>query len=286
MSIEALIRPLTVITIAGLVVSVGLRVNFSEIVAAARQRSMVARSLLANFVLAPLAILGIALVFELPTNISIGMMLMAAAPFAPMAPAFVGVGKGNVHVAAGHMVIYCVLAVVVTPPLCQLLFTMLPDAGEVAFDVGAIILSLLITVFVPLAAGLLIHELAPKVAARLLRPVNLGSLVVLLVLVALIFVDQYEELTALGVVVFSAMILSTEIPLAIGYVLGGPGGDTRRAIGMGTAVRNMGVAMLIATDSFAGSPVVLSVIAYSLVVILLGLAHAAYWGRSAPALSS
>ncbi len=41
----------------------------------------------------------------------------------------------------------------------------------------------------------------------------------------------------------------------------------------------MGVAMLIATDSFAGTPVVLSVIAYSLVVITLGLAHAAYWGR-------
>lgn len=283
MTIESLIRPLTVITIAGLVVSVGLKVNFSEILAAARQPGLIARSLIANFVLAPVAILGVALVFELPTDLSVGMMLMAAAPFAPMAPAFVSVGKGNVQVAAGHMVIYCVLAVVVTPPLCQLLFRALPDAGGVEFDVGAIMLSLLITVFLPLAVGLGIHEVAPKVAARLLRPVNLGSLVILLVLVGLIFFDQHEELTALGAVVFTAMILSTEIPLVIGYALGGPGTDTRRAIGMGTSVRNMGVAILIATDSFAGSPVVLSVIAYSLVVILLGLAHAFYWGRRSSA---
>lgn len=282
MSVDALIRPLTVITIAGLVLSVGFRVDFGEIVAAIRNPGMVARSLLANFVLAPLAILGTALAFELPTDVSVGMMLMAAAPFAPMAPAFVGIGKGNVQVAAGHMVIYCILAVFLTPPLCQLLFTMLPGAGEVDFDVGAIIVSLLITVFAPLAIGLAIHELAPKVAARLLRPVNALSLVVLLVLVVLISTDQYGELSALGVIVFSAMILSTEIPFAIGYGLGGPDADTRRAIGMGTGVRNMGIAILIATDSFAGTPVVLAVIAYSLVVILLGLAHAGYWSRRPP----
>ncbi len=278
MSVDALIRPLTVITVFGLVLGVGLRVNFSEIVAATRNPGMVARSLLANFVIAPLAILGIALVFELPTDVSIGMMLMAAAPFAPMAPAFVGIGKGNVRVAAGHMVMYCVLAVFLTPPLCRLLFTMLPGAGEVEFDVGAIILSLLITVFAPLAIGLAIHEFAPKVAARLLRPVNVSSLVILVVAVALIF----SELSALGVIVFSAMILSTEIPLAVGYVLGGPGTDTRRAIGMGTGVRNLGIGLLIATDSFAGTPVVLAVLAYSLVLIVLGLAHAAYWSRRAP----
>ncbi len=282
MSVEALIRPLTVITIVGLVLAVGFRVNFSEIVAATRNPGMIARSLLANFVLAPLAILGVTLLFELPNDLSIGVVLMAAAPFAPMAPAFVGVGKGNVHVAAGHMVIYCVLAVFLTPPLCQLLFTFLPEAGDVEFNVGAIILSLLITVFAPLAAGLAIHEFAPKVAARLSRAVNLSSLAILVAVVVLIFVDQYEELAGLGVMVFLAMILSTEIALAIGYLLGGPKTATRRAIGMGTAVRNIGIAILIATDSFAGTPVVLSVIAYSLVVILLGLAHAAYWSRRAP----
>ncbi len=282
MSVDALIRPLTVITVFDLVLGVGLRVNFSEIVAATRNPGLVARSLLANFVIAPFAILTTALAFELPTDVSIGMMLMAAAPFAPMAPAFVGIGKGNVHVAAGHMVIYCVLAVFLTPPLCRWLFTMLPGAGEVEFDVGAIILSLVITVFAPLAMGLAIHEFAPKVAARLLRPVNVSSLVILVVAVVLIFFDQYEELSALGVTVFSAMILSTEIPLAVGYALGGPGTDTRRAIGMGTGVRNLGIALLIATDSFAGTPVLLSVMAYSLVLILLGLAHAAYWSRRAP----
>lgn len=278
MTIEALIRPLTVITIAGLVVSVGLRVNIGEIVAAVRQPGLVARSLIANLVLAPLLIVGIAWIFELPTDLSVGLVLMAAAPFAPMAPAFAGVAKGDVRLAAGHMVLYCMLAVVITPPLCQLLFSALPDAGGVEFNVGAIIVSLLLTVFLPLSVGLAIHEFAPRLAARLLRPVNVSSLVILLALVVLIFVEQYDALAALGPLVFAVMFLCTEGALAIGYALGGPGRDTRRALGLGTSVRNMGVAMPIATDSFAGTPVVLSVIAYSLVVITLGLAHSAFWG--------
>ena len=85
------------------------------------------------------------------------MMLMAAAPFAPMAPAFAGIAKGNLPVAAGHMVIYSLLAVVVTPPLCGALFAALPGASEVSFDVGAMMLSLLLTVLLPLSIGLSIH---------------------------------------------------------------------------------------------------------------------------------
>lgn len=115
MTIELLIRPLTIITVFGLLLSVGLRVKVREIVEATRNPALLMRSLFANFVLAPLAILGLALFFDLPTPIAMGMMIMAAAPFAPMVPAFAGIAKGNLPVAAGHMVIYSVLAVVVTP---------------------------------------------------------------------------------------------------------------------------------------------------------------------------
>ncbi len=132
------------------------------------------------------------------------------------------------------MVLYCILAVVITPPLCQLLFKALPGAGGVGFNVSAIIVSLLVTVFLPLAAGLVTHQFAPKVAARLLRPVKVSSLVILLALVVLIIVDQYDALAALGPLVFVAMMLCTEGALAIGYALGGPGMDTRRALGLGT----------------------------------------------------
>jgi hypothetical protein len=44
-------------------------------------------------------------------------------------------------------------------------------------------------------------------------------------------------------------------------------------------MRNMGIAILIATGSFADSPTLVAVLAYTLVVILLGLAHSAFWSR-------
>jgi BASS family bile acid:Na+ symporter len=279
MTIESLIRPLTIITVFGLLMSVGLRTSASEIAVATRNLPLLGRSMIANLVLSPLAILGLTLMFGLSTPIAIGMMLMAAAPFAPMAPAFVGIAKGDLHVAAGHTVIYSILAVVVTPVLCRALFLALPDAGAVEFNVVALILSLLVTVFLPLVIGLSIRSLSPALAARLQRPVSLGSLGILLVAVVLILIDQLGALAALGWRAFAAMILSTEVALVIGFVLGGPGAPTRRSIGLGTAMRNMGIAILIATGSFADSPTLVAVLAYTLVVILLGLAHSAFWSR-------
>jgi BASS family bile acid:Na+ symporter len=279
MTIESLIRPLTIITVFGLLMSVGLRTSASEIAVATRNLPLLGRSMIANLVLSPLAILGLTLMFGLSTPIAIGMMLMAAAPFAPMAPAFVGFAKGDLHVAAGHTVIYSILAVVVTPVLCRALFLALPDAGAVEFNVVALILSLLVTVFLPLVIGLSIRSLSSTLAAQLQRPVSLGSLGILLVAVVLILIDQLGALAALGWRAFAAMILSTEVALVIGFVLGGPGAPTRRSIGLGTAMRNMGIAILIATGSFADSPTLVAVLAYTLVVILLGLAHSAFWSR-------
>lgn len=52
MTIASLIRPLTIVTIIGLLLSVGLKVNVVQIVEATRRPALVVRSLLANFVLA------------------------------------------------------------------------------------------------------------------------------------------------------------------------------------------------------------------------------------------
>ncbi len=123
-----LVRPLTLIGIIGLLMCVGLKVTVSEIMSAAKHYGLVARSMLANIVFAPAAILLIAMVMNLPTEITIGMVLIAAAPFAP---AFAGMAKGHLPTAAGHLVIYSILAVILVPLLCKILLFALPGADNV-----------------------------------------------------------------------------------------------------------------------------------------------------------
>ena len=65
--------------------------------------------------------------------------------------------------------------------------------------------------------------------------------------------------------------------------LGGPGGDNRKAMTLTTALRNVGVGLVIATGNFADTPAVTATLAYGLFEIVGTMLLAFWWGRRAQA---
>lgn len=76
-----------------LMLGVGMGVSFRQLVDAIRQFAMVLRGVLANFFIVPVLIYLVLLILPLTPDVKIGIMLMAAAPVAPMAPSFVAGAK-------------------------------------------------------------------------------------------------------------------------------------------------------------------------------------------------
>jgi len=54
----------------------------------------------------------------------------------------------------------------------------------------------------------------------------------------------------------------------IGWILGGPGIDTRRALALGTGQRNIAAALVVASESFSDPSVVIMVIVVTIVGLL------------------
>ena len=54
--------------------------------------------------------------------------------------------------------------------------------------------------------------------------------------------------------------------LVTGYLLGGPGGDTKRTLALNTVVRNLGLALLISGSQFSGVGAEIVVIAFAFVM--------------------
>lgn len=67
--------------------------------------------------------------------------------------------------------------------------------------------------------------------------------------------------------------------VAIGWLAGRPGSETRKAMALTTAVRNNGVGMVIATGSFAGTDAVTATAVYGMIGLLGALGFAVWWGR-------
>ena len=113
--IAAYMMKVVMVSVIFLMLGVGLNTAFGQVIAVARQVRLIGIGVLANFIVVP-ALIYLSLVWlPLSPDVKIGIMLMAAAPIAPMVPPFVGMARGNVAYAVGLMTIVALLSVPLTP---------------------------------------------------------------------------------------------------------------------------------------------------------------------------
>ena len=186
-------------------------------------------------------------------------------------------GDGGRASSAPQRSILPALCAFLTPLVCELALRAVPGAGAVRFSAGGVLLTLLGTVVVPLGLGLGVNRCAPEFGRRILRPVEIFAEAIGALSLAFITITEFRSILALGWMPLLAMTLICEASLVMGWWMGGPERGARRVVGLGTSNRNIALAVLVAIQSFAGTPVVAAVVGNGLLLILLGLLHVAWW---------
>jgi BASS family bile acid:Na+ symporter len=269
--VASLVRLLTLVGLIGVMLSMGLKVKFAEVLASARRPRLVVPGLVANFVLVPAATIGLLYLFDANPMVSVGFLIMAVCPGAPVGPPFTAMAKGDVPCAIGQMVILAGLSALLTPALLGLLLARLLPAGELHIDYLAIVRALLTAQLLPLAVGLGVHHRAPHLSERLAGPVGLLANVLLLAVVVLLLVREHEALGTIRLRGWVGMFVLLGASLGIGWLCAGPDRATRKALALTTASRNAAVALVIVSANFANTPAVTAVVAFALVSILATL---------------
>src|SRR3954454_15383149 len=112
-----------VVFVVSSTLSVGLGLTVPQILAPLRNGRLVALSLLANFVLAPVVAIGLARVFGLDEPLGVGLLLVAVAGGAPFLLKLADLAKGNTAFAVGLMVVLMLITVgympIVMPALLE-----------------------------------------------------------------------------------------------------------------------------------------------------------------------
>jgi BASS family bile acid:Na+ symporter len=270
------IRCLTIAALGGLLLAVGLRLSWAE-VAEAVKRSRLALVLGANFVVVPLLAPAAAWALHLGRDVTIGMILLAAAPFAPVVPVFARLARADLALAAGLTALFPFLSALLTPFVCVVSMRVVPGAEGLRFDFLSVLGVLVATITLPLAAGVFVNHWRPVLAKMILRPVEVLSEAVGALSLAFVTVAEFKTVLATGWKPLLAMVLVSEVSLLVGYAVGGSAIGARRVVALGTSNRNIALAVLVAINSFPGTPVVGAVVANGLLLILLGLLHVAWW---------
>jgi len=276
MKTESIIRLLTISALAGLLGAVGLRLTLKQVTDSLRKCRFLP-ILFANFIVVPALAVAAARLFGVGRETTIAMVLLAAAPFAPVVPVFARLARADLALAAGLTTVFPVLSAFLTPIVCELALKAVTDAGAIRFNLLGVLLTLVATITLPLGAGMLIHHQRPALGRQLLRPVEVVSEAVGALSLAFVTATELGAILQTGWQSLLAMGLVAELSLGLGYWLGGASAGSRQVVALGTSNRNIALALLVAVQSFAGTPVMSAVVANGLLLILLGLAHVAYW---------
>jgi BASS family bile acid:Na+ symporter len=137
----------------------------------------------------------------------------------------------------------------------------------------------LISVLVPLAAGILLRALAPAVAARLVPVVGLAAKVLLPVAAVALLATAWQSVwAAVGNGGILAIVAFIVIGFAVGHLLGGPEREHSVVLGLSSACRHPAIAFTLASANFPGQHVGGAIILYLLVTVVLGIPYVK-WNR-------
>ena len=262
---ELLSKAVTVAMLSFVVSSMlamGAALTVSQIFDPLRNARLVVLALVANFVLMPLGAFALAKVLWLDEPLGVGLLLLGCAAGAPFLPKLAQLAKGNLPFGVGAMVLLMVITVAYLPIVLPLL---LPG---VTVNPVKIAQSLVLLMLLPLAIGLFVKARYDATAARVKPALDWLSNVSLILLMVLITVVNFDKvLQVFGTRGILAGLLFIALGFCIGWMLGGPGNDTRPVLALATAQRNIAAALVVGSQSFSDPKVVVMVI----VVAILGL---------------
>lgn len=274
--------------LAGMIfgVSMGLRTeDFRRVLRA--PRAPIA-GLVAQFVLLPAATCLATIIFSVPAELALGMILIASCPGGTFSNIMTWLGRASVPVSVSMTAVSSLAAIVMTPLNFGLYAQLNPATREVlrgiSLDPVGILLLVALVLVAPMLAGMAVGKRHPDWVERAEKPMRAVTLVVFLCFVTIAFARNQQ----LFVDYAGQILLLVALQNAAALILGDLAGRAvklpqaqRRAVTMEVGIQNSALGLSIIFTFFpqAGGMMLIAGF-WSFWHLLVGLCLAFYWSRN------
>ena len=266
------------ITLFTLMLALGVGQSFEHLRSLWSRPGPLLRSLLAVLVAFPLLVIILLRLFNLPPEVVTGLIILAAAPGAPLTFKRTAMAGGNPIYSASLQLTLASLAILTTPIVLSILYAFFQlDIEKIRiFEVAK---QVALVQFLPIGIGVLIQKIRPNFAAIISKPLGILANVLFFVLIGVLLFPAIKLVLQVGAIPIVAIAILVAASLAIGYFLGHPSLhrvsalvlDERSALAVATIARNLGLAVLIANVSDVQKAVLPTLLAYTLVGALVAI---------------
>lgn len=243
-----------------------------------RDRGLVFRALLSVLLLVPLFVWALSFVTAIPPHARVCLALLACSPGAPLGAKRAAQLGSPMATALGLQLVLALVGVLAAPAT---LFLMAESHGlEEWIPIRDVLWQIATVQAVPLALGLALNHRWPAQVGRFTRKLSLVANLSMLLLALLSLVVVVKTVATLTLSTWLAVLAMCAFSLTVGHLLGGPAPETRVAVAVASANRNLGLAIFLGTfvKTEAGDLVMI----FALVNFFAGAAYKAFVRRMAP----
>lgn len=230
----------------------GLTLSFSDFKVVFQRPMSVVVGCLAQFIIMPSVAWLLVKLFNLPSDLALGVILVGCCPGGTASNVIAYLAKGDVALSVGMTACSTLLAPLLTPLLVWLLAGTMVDV-----DTVGMLLSILYVVILPIVIGLTIQRALPELTGRVVQYLPAFSSLMISFVVALIISHTAANLLAGGMIVILVVMLHNLLGLSIGYgvaALSGVKFPQKVAISIEVGMQNSGLASSLASMHFAAFP--------------------------------
>ena len=221
--------------------------------------------------LLPAVAFGIAHGFGLSPELAVGLMLLAASPGGATANIYSHLARGDVALNITLTATSSVLRLLTLPLIVNLSLAHFMGADQYVPPPVRKVVEVAVIIVAPVALGMLLRALAPRAAARVAGPVKVFSVAVLVLVIGLSLVGEWERLPGYFAAVGLACLAFNLASMGAGYLV--PRAlrlDQRQAIAiaMEIGIHNGTLAIFIALNVLGSSAMSVPAAIYSIIMFV------------------
>lgn len=229
---------------------------------------------------------GLCLLLQLPPELAVGMMLLAAAPGGASANIYSHLAGGDVALNITLTAVNSLLCLLSLPLIVGFSLAYFMAADQAVPPPFAKIIEVGVIILLPVAIGMGIRRTWPQWSDRVEKPLRVFSVLLLALLVALTMIQQWQLLAEYAAIIGLACVLFNVLSLLIGYTVPLVLKLPRRqaiAIAMEIGIHNGTLALFVAFTVLDNSVLAVPAAFYSISMFITAGLFAAWLNRPARA---
>ncbi len=273
MNLLAYVPTLMLLCLGLMMFGLGLSLTLADFVRLKAHPKAVVIALSLQLIILPLACYVLIVLFDLTPIYAVGLMLLAASPGGISANLFSHLFGGNLAMNISLTAINTVLSIITLPLIANLAIEIFAKTGQVVpLQMGKVI-EVIVLILIPVSIGMLARVKAPRFAARMDKPMKIFSALLLLALMGLTLMREWNALLQYFSHLGPAVVIFNLISLFAGFYvsrLSGLDKPMATAISYEIGIHNAALAMYIGMKVLNNPGLALPSAIYSASMLIIG----------------